>query len=202
MEIWQLSTILAAPSLACAIRHKQFSHSCVWSNPAIPETSSPHKKQSLDPLPSTPNEFVMDFYETFMPVSVKWNFTKWWASHWQAPVRGGSAMKRIDAVIREQALDHVKTQLAKIGVEGLTVAEVKGFGQQRQMEVYRGTKYQVQFFPKLLLTIIARDDQASEIVEAIVEGARTGKIGDGKVFVSTLEEVLRIRSGEIGKAAI
>ena len=70
------------------------------------------------------------------------------------------------------------------------------------MEVYRGTKYQVQFFPKLLLTIIARDDQASEIVEAIVEGARTGKIGDGKVFVSTLEEVLRIRSGEIGKAAI
>jgi hypothetical protein len=90
MEIWQLSAILAAPSLACAIRHQQFSHSCAWSNPAIPETSSPQKKQSLDPLPSTPNEFVMDFYETFMPVSVKWNSTKWWASHWQAPVRGGS----------------------------------------------------------------------------------------------------------------
>jgi nitrogen regulatory protein P-II 2 len=111
-------------------------------------------------------------------------------------------MKRIDAVIREQSLDDVKTQLIRIGVEGLTVAEVKGFGQQKRTEFYRGVKYQVTFFPKLLLTIIARDDQVSEIIEAILEGARTGKIGDGKVFVSSLDEVVRIRSGEIGKAAV
>jgi len=111
-------------------------------------------------------------------------------------------MKRIDAVIREQSLDNVKTQLKRIGVEGLTVAEVKGFGQQKRTEVYRGVKYLVPYFPNLLVTIIARDDQVTEIVDAILEGARTGKIGDGKVFVSSLEEVVRIRNGEIGKAAV
>ena len=115
---------------------------------------------------------------------------------------GCSTMKRIDAVIREQSLDNVKTQLMRIGVEGLTVAEVKGFGQQKRTEVYRGVKYLVPYFPNLLVTIIARDDQVTEIVDAILEGARTGKIGDGKVFVSSLEEVVRIRNGEIGKAAV
>lgn len=110
-------------------------------------------------------------------------------------------MKRIDAVIREQNLDNVKTQLIRIGVEGLTAAKVMGFGQQKRTEVYRGVKYLVPF-RNLLLTIIARDDQVTEIVDAILEGARTGKIGDGKVFVSSLEEVVRIRNGEIGKAAV
>jgi len=110
-------------------------------------------------------------------------------------------MKRIDAVIRKRNLDNVKTQLMRIGVEGLTVAEVMGFGLQKRTEVYRGVKYVVPF-PNLLLTIIARDDQVTEIVDAILEGARTGKIGDGKVFVSSLDEVVRIRNGEIGKAAV
>ena len=205
MELWQLSGIPAAPNLARAIRHKQFSLSCVWSNPAIQQIPSPHGERLVGHS-SVNSQRIREwtFYETFMPLNVKWEAFHQGVRQSRAKHRrgGASAMKRIDAIIREQNFDNVKTRLSNIGIEGLTVAEVKGFGQQKRTEFYRGIKYQVPFFPKLLLTIIARDDQVSEILEAIVEGARTGNIGDGKVFVSSLEEVVRIRSGEIGEAAV
>jgi len=112
-------------------------------------------------------------------------------------------MKRIDAIIRQENLDNVRECLTSIGVEGLTVMDVLGFGRQMgRTEVYRGCEYRVDFHPKLLLTILTRDDQVDEIVEAIIKGARTGKIGDGKIVVTSIEEVIRIRTGEIGKAAV
>jgi nitrogen regulatory protein PII len=115
----------------------------------------------------------------------------------------GMAMKRIDAVIRQQNLGEVRDRLTSVGVEGLTVTEVVGFGRQRgHTEIYRGCEYKVDFHPKLLLTILAREDQVNEILDAIVEGARTGHIGDGKIMVTTIDEVVRIRTGEIDKAAL
>jgi nitrogen regulatory protein PII len=112
-------------------------------------------------------------------------------------------MKRIDAVIRQESLDSVRERLINAGVDGLTVTEALGFGRQKgHTEVYRGSEYRVDFHPKLLLTILAREDQVEEILNAITEGARTGKIGDGKIFVTTLDEVVRIRTGEIGEAAV
>jgi len=111
-------------------------------------------------------------------------------------------MKRVDAIIRTQNLSQVKDRLIEIGVEGLTVADVKGFGRQKGRGVYRGAEYNVDFLPKLHLTIIATDEQVPVIIEAIIEGARTGKIGDGKIFVSAIEEVVRIRSGEWDHAAV
>ena len=112
-------------------------------------------------------------------------------------------MKKIDAVIRHQNLGDVRERLTNAGVEGLTVTEVLGFGRQRgHTEVYRGCEYRVDFHPKLLLTILASDDMVDEILDAIVEGARTGRSGDGKITVTPVEEVVRIRTGEIGKAAV
>jgi nitrogen regulatory protein P-II 1 len=112
-------------------------------------------------------------------------------------------MKRIDAVIRQGSLEEVRERLTNIGIEGLTLTEVLGFGRQKgHTEIYRGCEYQVDFHPKLLLTIVAREDQVEEILDAIVGGARTGKIGDGKIFVTPVDEVVRIRTGEIGKAAV
>jgi nitrogen regulatory protein P-II 1 len=112
-------------------------------------------------------------------------------------------MKKIDAIIRRENLDNVRESLTSIGVEGLTVMDVLGFGRQMgRTEVYRGCEYRVDFHPKLLLTILTRDDQVDEIVDAIIKGARTGKIGDGKIVVTSIEEVIRIRTGEIGKAAV
>jgi nitrogen regulatory protein PII len=115
----------------------------------------------------------------------------------------GTAMKKIDAVIRQGNLGEVRDRLINIGVEGLTVTEVVGYGRQRgHTEFYRGCEYKVDFHPKLMLTILASDDQVEEILNAIVEGARTGKIGDSKNMVIPVEEVVRIRSGEIGKAVV
>ncbi len=112
-------------------------------------------------------------------------------------------MKRIDAIIRRESLDTVRERLLNAGVEGLTVAEVVGYGRQKgHTETYRGAEYQVNFHPKLLLTILAREDQVEDALNAVIEGARTGRIGDGKVFVSSIEEVVRIRTGEIDKAAV
>ena len=112
-------------------------------------------------------------------------------------------MKRIDAVIRQENLEEVRERLTNVGVEGLTLTEVIGFGRQKgHSEFYRGCEYKVDFHPKLMLTILAREDQVEEILEAIVGGARTGKIGDGKIFVTQIDEVVRIRTGEIGKAAV
>jgi nitrogen regulatory protein P-II 1 len=112
-------------------------------------------------------------------------------------------MKRVDAVIRQGSLHEVRERLTNIGVDGLTVTEVIGFGRQKgHSEFYRGCEYKVDFHPKLLLTIVVREDQVEEILEAIVGGARTGKIGDGKIFVTPVDEMVRIRTGEIGKAAV
>jgi nitrogen regulatory protein P-II 1 len=112
-------------------------------------------------------------------------------------------MKRIDAIIRLETLDNVRERLINIGVEGLTVANVVGFGRQKgHTDCFRGCEYRVDFHPKLLLTIIARDEQVEEILNAVAGGARTGKIGDGKMFVTAVEEVVRIRTGEIDKAAV
>src|SRR5579862_5186324 len=112
-------------------------------------------------------------------------------------------MKRIDSIIRPQNLEKVKERLAAIGVQGLTISDVRGFGRQKgHTEVYRGTEYAVDLVPKLLLTIIAADTQVPAIVDAIVAGARTGKMGDGKIFVAPIDDVVRIRTGERGDSAV
>jgi nitrogen regulatory protein PII len=112
-------------------------------------------------------------------------------------------MKRIDAIIKPHKLDEVKERLSSIGVQGLTVTEVKGFGRQKgHTELYRGAEYTIDFLPKVQLTILVPEDRVASIVEAIVETARTGKIGDGKIFVTPLDDVVRIRTGERGSDAI
>lgn len=112
-------------------------------------------------------------------------------------------MKRIDAVIRPETLNSVKERLSSIAVEGATIAEVRGFGRQKgHTEKYRGTEYAVDFLPKVLLTIVALDERVSQIVEAIIAGGQTGKLGDGKIFITALEEVIRIRTGERGESAL
>jgi len=112
-------------------------------------------------------------------------------------------MKKIEAIIKPFKLDDVKTALNDIQIEGITVSEVKGFGRQKgHTELYRGAEYAVDFLPKLKLEIITVDDLAAKVVETIVSTARTGKIGDGKIFVSTVEECVRIRTGEKGDEAI
>ncbi len=112
-------------------------------------------------------------------------------------------MKKIEAVIKPFKLDDVKEGLAEAGVLGMTVSEVKGFGRQRgHTEIYRGAEYRVDFVPKLKLEVIVDSEIASKVVEVIKERAKTGSIGDGKIFVTDLDEVIRIRTGEKGKEAI
>ena len=112
-------------------------------------------------------------------------------------------MKKIDAIIKPFKLEDVKEALATIGVEGLTVTEVKGFGRQKgHTEIYRGSEYTVDFLPKIKLEIVLEEDQVDAAVEAIVNSAKTDKIGDGKVFISSIESVMRIRTGETGPDAI
>lgn len=112
-------------------------------------------------------------------------------------------MKRIDAVIKPHKLDEVKDSLTALGVTGLTVFEVKGFGRQKgHTELYRGTEYTVDFLPKVFITILVAEDRVEQIVNAIATGARTGQIGDGKIFVTSLDDVMRIRTGERGRDAI
>ena len=112
-------------------------------------------------------------------------------------------MKRIDAIIKPFKLDEVKDRLAAVGVQGITVNEVKGFGRQKgHTELYRGAEYVVDFLPKVQISILVPDEKVPDILNAIVEGARTGRIGDGKIFITPVEEVVRIRTGERGAAAI
>jgi nitrogen regulatory protein PII len=112
-------------------------------------------------------------------------------------------MKLIIAVIKPFKLEEVKEALAEAGIEGMTVSEVKGFGRQKgHTEVYRGSEYTVDFLPKVKIEIAVTDDMAGKAVEAIVKAGKTGKIGDGKVFVLTLDEVVRIRTDERGDAAV
>ena len=112
-------------------------------------------------------------------------------------------MKKIEAVIKPFKLDDVKDRLREIGVQGMTVSEVKGFGRTGgKREVYRGSAYVVDFVPKVRVQIVAKDDMVKDIVEALTAVARTGHIGDGKIFVSPIDEVIRIRTGERGEEAL
>jgi len=112
-------------------------------------------------------------------------------------------MKKIEAVIKPFKLDDVREALSEIGIAGMTALEVKGFGRQKgHTELYRGAEYVIDFLPKVKLEVVVRDDQADTCIEAITNAARTGKIGDGKIFVSSVERVVRIRTGEEGDDAI
>jgi nitrogen regulatory protein PII len=112
-------------------------------------------------------------------------------------------MKKIEAIIKPFKLEEVKDALGEIGVEGMTVTEVKGFGRQKgHTEIYRGSEYTVDFLPKIKLEIVIGDDQLDNAVATIVKYAKTGKIGDGKVFISSVEEAVRIRTDEKGEAAV
>ncbi|MDB6018490.1 MAG: transcriptional regulator [Pedosphaera sp.] len=112
-------------------------------------------------------------------------------------------MKKIEAIIKPFKLEDVKEALAELGVEGMTVTEVKGFGRQKgHTEIYRGSEYTVDFLPKIKLEIVLADSQISAAVDAIVKAAKTGKIGDGKVFVSPIENAIRIRTEETGEQAV
>ena len=112
-------------------------------------------------------------------------------------------MKLVTAIIKPHKLDEVKDALREIGVEGMTATEAQGFGRQRgHTEIYRGAEYQVDFVPKVKIEIVTDDEQAQQVVDAIQESARTGKIGDGKIFVTEAEQVIRIRTGEMGPDAL
>jgi nitrogen regulatory protein PII len=112
-------------------------------------------------------------------------------------------MKKIEAIIKPFKLEDVKEALSSIGVEGMTVTEVKGFGRQKgHTEIYRGSEYTVDFLPKIKVEVVLADSQIADAVQAIVKAAKTGKIGDGKVFVSSIENAIRIRTEETGEQAV
>jgi nitrogen regulatory protein PII len=112
-------------------------------------------------------------------------------------------MKKIEAIVKPFKLDDVKEALNEIGIQGMTISEVKGYGRQKgHKEIYRGAEYVVDFIPKVKIEIIVDSERADQVVEAIQQAANTGKIGDGKIFVFPIEEVIRVRTGEKGKDAI
>ena len=125
---------------------------------------------------------------------------------WLGPMRGSNntkTMKKIEAIIKPFKLEEVKDALGEIGIEGMTVTEVKGFGRQKgHTEIYRGSEYTVDFLPKIKLEIVVADAQLDAAVGAIIKAAKTGKIGDGKVFVSPVESAIRIRTEEKGDSAV
>ncbi len=112
-------------------------------------------------------------------------------------------MKKIEAIIKPFKLEEVKEALAEIGIKGMTVSEVKGFGRQKgHREIYRGAEYVVDFLPKIKIELVVEADQVERVVETIIKSARTGKIGDGKIFILPVEEAIRIRTGERGREAV
>ena len=112
-------------------------------------------------------------------------------------------MKQIEAIIKPFKLDEVKEALTKVGIQGMTITEVKGFGRQKgHTELYRGAEYSVDFLPKVKIQVLVPDEKASQVVDVILQTARTGKIGDGKIFVLPVDDVMRIRTGEKGADAI
>ena len=119
------------------------------------------------------------------------------------PAGEGDAVKKIEAVIKPFKLDEVREALSEVGVSGLTVTEVKGFGRQKgHTELYRGAEYVVDFLPKVKVEVIVGDALVERAIESIVRAARTGKIGDGKIFVTDVDQVIRIRTGESGESAV
>ncbi len=112
-------------------------------------------------------------------------------------------MKKIEAIIKPFKLEEVKDALGEVGIEGMTVSEVKGFGRQKgHTEIYRGSEYTVDFLPKIKIEIVVPDNRSEAAVEAIIEAAKTGKIGDGKIFISSVEEAIRIRTDEKDELAV
>ena len=112
-------------------------------------------------------------------------------------------MKKVEGIVRPHLLEAVKNALQEVGVVGMTVSEVKGFGRQKgHTETYRGSEYKVEFLPKIKIEVVVPDELVEQAVEAVLKTAKTGKFGDGKVFVSSLEDVVRIRTGERGEAAL
>ncbi len=112
-------------------------------------------------------------------------------------------MKKIEAIIKPFKLEEVKDALIKIGIGGMTVSEVRGFGQQKgETEIYRGTEYVVDFLPKIKIEVIVKDEDVEKVVETIANTARTGRVGDGKIFIIPVEDVVRIRTGERGEKAV
>lgn len=112
-------------------------------------------------------------------------------------------MKKIEAIIKPFKLDDVKEKLTEVGIRGITISEVKGFGRQKgHTELYRGAEYVIDFIPKIKIEVILPDEMVEEAVNIIMESARTGRIGDGKIFVTTVEQVIRIRTGETGEEAL
>jgi len=112
-------------------------------------------------------------------------------------------MKKIEAVIRPFRIDDVREALAEIGVKGMTLTEVKGYGRQKgHTEVYRGSEYQIDFLPKIKIEVVVSDHQADNVVETIMKAAKTGEVGDGKIFISHVEDAVRVRTGESGEDAL
>jgi nitrogen regulatory protein P-II 1 len=137
-----------------------------------------------------------DFFRTFL-------FTAFLGLLVSAPATGSTDMKKIEAIIKPFKLEDVKEALSALGVEGMTVSEVKGFGRQKgHTEIYRGSEYTVDFLPKIKLEVVLADSMVESAVDAIVKAAKTGKIGDGKVFVSTIDNAVRIRTEETGEQAV
>ena len=119
------------------------------------------------------------------------------------PHSPGAPMKKIEAILKPFKLDEVREALSEIGVTGLTVTEVKGFGRQKgHTELYRGAEYVVDFLPKVKVEVVIKDADVDRCIEAIVKAAKTGKIGDGKIFVTNIEQVVRIRTGEVNEDAV
>jgi nitrogen regulatory protein P-II 1 len=146
--------------------------------------------------PFTPKEWKWEFISLFLICSPNTELIT-------PNYSGRNDMKKIEAIIKPFKLDEVKNALTKIGIQGMTVTEVKGFGRQRgHTEVYRGAEYKIDFLPKVKIELITSEEMVSQVIENIERAAKTGKIGDGKIFVSPVEEVIRIRTGERGKDAI
>jgi nitrogen regulatory protein P-II 1 len=121
----------------------------------------------------------------------------------EAEIRSPLAMKKIEAIIKPFKLDEVKEALHEIGIQGITVLEAKGFGRQKgHTELYRGAEYVVDFLPKVKIEVVIEDSMSDQVVEAIKTAAQTGRIGDGKIFITTIDEAIRIRTGETGGDAI
>jgi nitrogen regulatory protein P-II 1 len=126
-----------------------------------------------------------------------------WTAPEREPARSADRMKKIEAIIKPFKLDEVKDALHEIGLQGLTVVEAKGFGRQKgHTELYRGAEYVVDFLPKVKIEVVCSDDMAERAIETITAAARTGRIGDGKIFVTDIAEVVRIRTGERGEEAV
>ena len=112
-------------------------------------------------------------------------------------------MKKIEAIIRPFRIDDVREALAEIGVKGMTLTEVKGYGRQKgHTELYRGSEYQIDFLPKIKLEVVVADANAERVVETIIKAAKTGQVGDGKIFISNVDDAVRVRTGESGEAAL